>query len=167
MCKIRIGGIKLSDELLGLECVEAPPVGTRGSVLCRVLAASKVNMPFVSSTYDAGALRVSCCVDAEDENLVGRCIASEPVLAGKVTFVRGVGLVSLFPHHFNMEVLGRAFSAFGRAGLPIHGMASSLSALTFVTAYADLDRAVETLLGTFELPEGGCPLKPAIKVKQI
>jgi hypothetical protein len=57
--------------------------------------------------------------------------------------------------------------AFARAGLPVHGVASSLSALTFATDYGRLNTAARTLLEMADLPSNPIPARPQWRVKQI
>jgi hypothetical protein len=71
-----------------------------------------------------------------------------------------VGLISLFPHQFNLKILGLSLFALGVAGLPFYGMASSLSALTLITDYGRLDNAVAALQEHLAAPGENAPLEP-------
>jgi len=109
---------------------------------------------------------MSCCVSAEDKIQVKHLIDSEADLRENTELGSAVGLISLFPHQSNLKLLGLSLYAFGKARLPIYGLASSLSALTFVTDYAHLDKAAALLEEYFELPSNQRPFKPNICVRQ-
>jgi hypothetical protein len=72
----------------------------------------------------------------------------------------------VFPHHSNLKLLGLALYLFGKARLPVYGMASSISSLTFITDYLQLDNAVATLLEYVDLPPNHAPFRPGIHIVQ-
>ena len=103
---------------------------------------------------------------AEDINRTKEVVAGEPRLSESLEFVPGVGTLSIFPHHSNLKLLGLSFYVFGKQNLPLYGMASSISSLTFITDYSRLDEAVSTLLEYMDLPPNHAPFRPEIHVIQ-
>lgn len=103
---------------------------------------------------------------AEDINRIKKIIAGEPKLKENLEFIPGVGALSIFPHHSNLKLLGLSFYLFGRKHLPLYGMASSISSLTFITDCSRLDEAVTTLLEYMDLPPNHAPFRPEIHVIQ-
>jgi hypothetical protein len=77
-----------------------------------------------------------------------------------------VGALSIFPHQSNLKLLGLSFYLFGEANLPLYGMSSSISTLTFLTDYTKLDSAVAKLLEYVVLPANHAPFRPEIHVIQ-
>jgi len=166
MESIKIEGIKLSNELVQVNSRNLSNSKNTISHLCRILALNQINMPFLSTTCLDGRMYMSCCVSAEDKIQVKHLIDSEADLRENTELGSAVGLISLFPHQSNLKLLGLSLYAFGKARLPIYGLASSLSALTFVTDYAHLDKAAALLEEYFELPSNQRPFKPNIRIRQ-
>jgi len=77
-------------------------------------------------------IQVSCCVEADDINQTKKVVAEEPKLKENVEFISSVGALSMFPHRSNLKLMGLAFYLLGRAHLPMYGMATSISSLTFI-----------------------------------
>jgi hypothetical protein len=123
-------------------------------------------MPFLSNTYLRQRIQLSCCVAVEDRHRVRNLIDSELELGGDVKFIPSVGLLSVFPHQSSLKILGLSLYAIGKARLPLYGIASSLSALTFITDYIHLDKAAETLEQYLELPSNQRPFRSEIAVRQ-
>ena len=152
MEKIPIVGIKLSDELVQVNLLNfSEPEDIRFD-LPRFLAANRINMKFLSVTCLEGRVQTMCCVAAEHERQVKALVDSKPALKGRVEILPSVGLISLFPHQSSLKVLGLALMAISKADLPLYGMASSLSALTFITSYAGLKEALAYFKHYLDLP---------------
>lgn len=166
MEKIKIEGIKLSNELFHVNLRNRSNQQNTISQFCQILAAHQINMPFLSTTCSGRRIQVSCCVAVEDRHRVRNLIDSEPELGGDVKFTPSVGLLSVFPHQSSLKILGLSLYAIGKARLPLYGLASSLSALTFITDYIHLDKAAETLEQYLELPFNQRPFRSEIAVRQ-
>ena len=149
---IRIDGLKLSDELLQIRLRYSSRSAHSPSLLYRRLAEHAINVTFLSLACHARDIVSSCCVSIKAQDEVRDLIASDPNLEGHIQFFPSVGMVSLFPHQNSMAVLGRALKAFGKAHLPLYGMGSSLSSLTFITDYARLGDAAEEIEKALESP---------------
>ncbi|MGD8984069.1 MAG: hypothetical protein PVH99_08340 [Desulfobacteraceae bacterium] len=166
MEKIKIEGIKLSNELFQVNLRNRSNQENTISQFCQILAAHQINIPFFSTTYLDQRIQVSCCVAVEDKHRVRNLIDSEPELGGDVKFMPSVGLLSVFPHQSSLKILGLSLYAIGKARLPLYGLASSLSALTFITDYIHLDKAAATLEQYLELPSNQRPFRSEIGVRQ-
>ena len=166
MEKIKIEGIKLSNELFQVNLRNRSTQENTISQFCQILAANQINIPFLSTTYLGRRMQVSCCVAVEDKSRVRNLFNSEPELGGEVEFTPSVGLLSVFPHQSSLKIFGLSLYAIGKARLPLYGLASSLSALTFITDYLHLDKAAETLEEYLELPSNQRPIRSEIRVRQ-
>lgn len=164
--RIRIGGVKLSDELLKIGVWGSPQGRSPHRRLCRLLAEHRINMQFLTVTLTDGVVRTCGCVAAEDESEVRTILESEPLLEERTELVPGVGLLSVFPHEYSLELFGLLLRLFSEAELPVHGMCSSISSLSFVTQYGEFDRALEVLNKCCDLPPDHAPMRPELRVRQ-
>ena len=113
-----------------------------------------------------GRLVLSFCVASDDSPRVKALLQRESTLTKYLEFIPAVGQLSLFPHHYSLRVLGLSLGAFGKARLPIYGLASSISALTFITDYVHLDRGVDALKEYLDFPPNFAPYRPEIRMRQ-
>lgn len=164
--KIKIGGIKLSSELVQINFQNLPDIKKPASLLCRILSQNNINTPFFSFTRQPEKNKISCCVETEDITRTTYLLESDPDLKGKAEFVPSVGLLSVFPHRSSLKILGLSLYALAQARLSVHGLASSVSSLTIVTDYVHLDRGAVSLAKHLGLPPDYTPLKPEIRVTQ-
>ena len=164
--KIRINGIKLSNELVQINLLNGSRAQDFRALFFRLLNQNQINIPFVLVTGMGEKIQSSCCVATEDINRVKKLVAMEPELKENIELFAAVGALTLFPHHSNLKLLGLSFYIIGQARLPLYGMASSISSLIFITDYSQLDNAVSTLLEYVDLPPNHAPFRPKIHVIQ-
>jgi aspartokinase len=164
--KVTIGGIKVSQEMILVNLAGVENTEDMGGRLCTVLAHNQINMPFLSATQMNGRQRISCCISEADGERVKELIRLGPKPIHPVEFLPGVGLLSVFPHKFSLKTLGILLYLFGKNHIPLYGLASSISALTFVTQYTHLNKAVAAILKHLELPPAHAPFRSEIRVKQ-
>ena len=145
MDKIRINAYKLSSEHFLLRLLNVSESNDNELDFYKTLAARQINIIFLSRTSINGKTWMSCCISSKFHNQVETLLYSVPALKNQSEFIPSVGLVSLFPHRFSLEILGKALNAFGNAGLSIYGFASSISSITFVTDYLRLKDTIEIL----------------------
>ena len=164
--KIKINGIKLSVELVQINLLNHSfPKDSRG-LFFQLLAQHQINIPFILTSGMGEKIVGSCCVAAEDINRIKKIAEGETKLKENLEFIPEVGALSIFPHHSNLKLLGLSFYLFGRKYLPIYGLASSISSLTFITDYSQLDNAVSIFLEYMDLPPNHAPFRPEIHVIQ-
>lgn len=164
--KIRINGIKLSHELVQLNLSNSfLPQDTRFRFF-QLLAQNQINIPLVLVTGLGEKIQGSCCVAAEDVKRTEQLVAMEPELKQHIEFITSVGALSVFPHQSKLKLLGLCIYVLGKVRLPLYGMASSISSLTFITDYPQLDKAVAMLLKYVDLPANHAPLRPEVRVIQ-
>ncbi len=77
-----------------------------------------------------------------------------------------MGILTVFPHHSLIKILGVIMVSWGAQSIPIHGIATSLSGISFVTDYHCIDKAVEAIQHSFQLPDNRAPSKPEIRYYQ-
>ena len=164
--KIRINGIKLSTELVQINLLNGSSPQDFRPLFFQLLAQHQINIPFILTGGMEEEIIGSCCVSAEDIHRIKKVVEGEPTLKEHLEFIPGVGTLSIFPHHSKLKLLGLSFYLFGKQHLPLYGMASSISSLTFITDYSQLDNAVSILLEYMDLPPNHAPFRPEIHVIQ-
>lgn len=164
--KIRINGIKLSHELVQVNLLDRSLPQDSRTLFFRLLAENQINIPFILITGMGEKIQGSCCVAAEDADHVKKLVAMEPELKENIEFISSVGALSVFPHQSKLKLLGLCVYILGKVRLPLYGMASSISSLTFITDYLQLDSAVSALLKYLDLPPNHAPFRPEIHVIQ-
>lgn len=160
MQKVSISGIKLSGKLVQLNSVDRNSFDPTVLSLLQILRENKINMPFVSTVVSGGNLLFTCCISFSDMHFVEERVASSDILARRISFVRDVGLVSIFPHRSSFKLLKIALDALNDAGIPLLGMASSVSSLTFVIKHGMFTKATTAMMTYLALPDGYTPMAP-------
>jgi len=164
--KIRINGIKFSTELVQINFLNRFLPQDSMAFFFQLLAQHQINIPLIL-TSGMGEKRIgSCCVAADDINRIKEVVEVELKLKKNLEFIPGVGTLSIFPHHSKLKLLGLSLYHLGKHHLPLYGMASSISSLTFITDYSQLDKAVSILLEYMDLPPNHAPFRPEIHVIQ-
>ena len=166
MDKMRIEGIKLSEELVAVNFQNLSSSPECLSRFCQTLAGNQVYLVFLSKTGLGDDTQISLCAAINDQVRVREAIAAEPGMASCAEFIFPVGLLSIFHHQFSLKMLGLVLSIFGRISLPLYGSASSLSSLTFITDYAQLNHAVEAIREYLDVPSDQIYLRPETRVVQ-
>jgi aspartokinase len=164
--KIRINGIKFSTELVQINLLNRFLPQDSMAFFFQLLAQHQINIPLIL-TSGMGEERIgSCCVAADDINRIKEVVEVELKLKKNLEFIPGVGTLSIFPHHSKLKLLGLSLYHLGKHYLPLYGMASSISSLTFITDYSQLDKAVSILLEYMDLPPNHAPFRPEVHVIQ-
>jgi len=144
-------GLKVTGGLV-LAGVANPSCGGKlYTSLLRELGENRMNMSLFIGGEAEGGMPFTCCVAASDKERFEALKDLIPDLRACMEVSAPIDLLSLFPHRFNLKVLGLSMMALGNAQIPLHGFCSSLSALTFITDDADLDQASAALEGCFGL----------------
>jgi hypothetical protein len=165
--KIRVNGIKLSHELIHINILPKSDKRNFNERFLRSMAENRINLPFLSYSAINRRVQGSFCIAAEDSGRLNQILALDPPLKESVECISPVGSVSLFPHNFSLKLFGCLMHVFGKACLPLYGMAASLSALTVTTDFHLLDRAIELLKPHISLPPNHAPFEPQIRIKSI
>lgn len=163
---ISLDGIKLSPELIWLHLQDLVAETDAHLHFVRQLSQDQINLPFIVTHCSAGRLHLSCCVPVEDGKRLREILRSENSFGRRFHLVGSVGLISMFPHRSNLPLLYVLIDVLRAASLTVYGFASSISSLTFVTDYAELDTAVAAIKQHVDLPRGFVPLRPEFRIRQ-
>lgn len=160
--KVSIHGLKLSFELVLLKLPAGGDPPARE--VLRRLSAARINLTCVVLDGGEPGVAGTCCIDAEDRPLVERILVQCPgVMAQSET----VGTLTVFPHRYQLDLLAAILRSLVRENIPLAGIASSLSALTFILPYKQLDQAAAAVCRVAQLPANHAPFRPQFRVKQV
>ncbi|BDD88263.1 hypothetical protein [Desulfofustis limnaeus] len=157
--KIRLGGLKFSDECAHVVLAEAQAHPSAVTGLLRLLSRQKINLSYYGA-IGSGAVQAAFCVSTDDLN---RWQASATTLFPEwpsfPDAMRGAATLLLFPHQSRLSVLGGVLTVMAKHRLPLWSLGTSLSGIAVVTEARQLDRAAELLLQRFSLPANHAPFR--------
>jgi len=164
--KIKVDGIKLSRELIHINISTGPDKKNIYTRFLKSMAENRINCPILF--YSAMDCRYQAvCISSEDLIPLNQMLALDPELKENVHYISPVGAISLFPHKSSLKLLGCLMHVFGKTGLPIYGMAASLSALSLTTDFRVLDHAIESLEPFIRLPSNHAPFRSQLRIKAL
>jgi hypothetical protein len=148
--KVHLEGMTGTEALVRVNLVKGSDSGDLLRGFLRSLAQHRINMRLFIGAERPLGVQASCCVADVDIIRVKTLVDSNPDLKGCIEHQGAAALVSIFPHRFDLKTVGLALIAFSEAKLPLHGICSSLSALTFVTDQARLQEVFTVLQTQFD-----------------
>jgi len=165
MEKLKIGGLKQSLELSQFDL--RGPDSSEKIVLgiTKLLASQRINIEFLTYYPNRDNYhQLTFCINQDKFSDTSKILKKQgPLPMGWEINCRGhVGIISIFPQHSALKMLAVIIVSWGKESIPIHGIATSLSAISFTTDYHVIDKAVEVIQGLFQLPDNHAPLKPEI-----
>lgn len=179
--KISLGGIKFSEELVHVAHCACSPSDRSFIHLMERIAEKRINMPFICAGAIGGTTRSTFCVAAGDFVFLSRLVDSQTLSVeetdpqssiglpsrDQLQITHQVGTLTLFPHRRSLAILGHVVEVLGQAGIAIHSLCTSISALALNLDFHLLDHAVEVLEKIVELPDNHAPFRSEFTVKQI
>lgn len=157
MEKTRIGGVIRRTHLAQIDVLSVPDRPGVAAALLKALGDARINVQFIVQCMDAeNRDHISLCVDRDDMDkamaLVNR--VSPQICAGCVRVNEDVAIVSIFGPDFRERpgIAGQMFDALASVGVNILAISTSISTVSCVIQYADLEKANRALLQAFELP---------------
>ena len=169
MEKLKIGGLKQSLELcqFNLRGLDSPEV--IASKVSKLLLAKKIHMEFLTYyPHRNSCHQLTFCISQDKFSATSEILKKEGSLpiGWKINSRGQVGIITIFPHQSAIKMLGVIMVSWAAQSIPIYGIATSLSAISFVTDYQLIDKAIEVIQDLFQLPEDHAPLKPEIRYCQ-
>ena len=168
MERLKIGGLKLSFALCHFEIRGPDPPQKILSTISKALSAERINIEFMTYNSSDGGACVSLCVNEELFSVTAKIFQQNDWLPlnCEVHSRQGVGMVTIFPYRSALSILGIILTKWRENSMPIYGVATSLSALSVLTDFLAMDRAVEVIQNSFQLPDNHAPLKPELHYYQ-
>ena len=146
--------MRLSEPLLAVRIIAGGGNSDMFGRMCRKLSQDGVNMVFAAMDSSCQPSFYLCCVARDDGSKATALLGDDDQLKDALSFYGPVGVVDLFPHQHRFLVLCHASAVLAAEGIRVHGMASSLSALSFVIDYKKMGKSAAALSKRFRLPAG-------------
>ena len=169
MEKLKIGGLKLSSTLCQFELSGYDPPQKILSTVSKSFSAEKINIEFLTyNSSNSDRCHISLCVSEESFSAAATLFQKNEWLPPNWAVIsrEKVGMATIFPSQSALAVLGIVLGAWGENSLPVYGVATSLSAISVLTDFRAMDKAVEVIQASFRLPDNHAPLKPEIHYYQ-
>ena len=165
MEKLKIGGLKQSVELCQFDLKGQDSSERIVSGVSKLLASRKINISFLTYNPNRNSYhRFTFCV-SQDESLSSSKILKEEgslPIDWQVNCREHVSIISIFPRHSAIRILGDIMVSWAGQSIPIYGISTSLSAISFVTDYQLIDKAIEVVHDLFQLPDNHAPIRPEL-----
>lgn len=165
--KVRIGGIKFSEELVQVTVARKASDESSIYQLLHLLAEKSINIPFLCHSIVTEIPESNFCVDRSDFGRVQQILNFSSFKNEHVSFISCVGTLTLFPHRNSCSLLGLILHFFARHGFPLHSLSTSISAIALNTDYSLLDDIAEKLQDVLELPLNHAPFRQGFRLTQI
>jgi len=169
MAKLKIGGLKQSLELCQFNLRGLDSSEEIASKVSKLLLSQKINMEFLTYYPHRNSYhQLTFCISQDKFSTISEILKKEGSLhRGWEINSRGqVGIITIFPHQSAIKILGVIMVSWAAQSIPIYGIATSLSAISFVTDYQLIDKAIDVIQDLFKLPKDHAPLKPEIRYCQ-
>jgi aspartokinase len=166
MPEISIKGLKLTGPFAALWVAATGLKASTLAALYRLLTGHRVNIAYMTAGDAMSEEPALCCIDRSEAARVSALLDNDPQFRDRIRVGRDVGLLTFYPHRSSVTVLGSALQLLGEHGIGIYGMASSISALSFVVAFEQLETAGTILSRGLQLPDSATPIRDTIKVRQ-
>jgi aspartokinase len=133
-------------------------------------------MPFFCSGDDGESVHSSFCVAAADALQIDQILLAmgedwngdgNLQISEQVAKIERVGTLTLFPHRHSPALLGRVTASLAGAGIVIHSLCTSISALSVNIDYGLLEQAAALLQSIVVLPDHHAPFRADFAILQI
>lgn len=155
---LRIGGIKLSGELVQFDVLGSPQNDRKLLELLRIVTEAKINIPHLHQTTVAGEVQTTFCIAPEDA-LRLQHKTQEVTGDSRSRVLPSVGTLSLFPHGCSLDLFVRVVQELLHRDIALCGISTSVSALVIHLHYGQLEKGVEAVLHVCRLPQNHTPLR--------
>lgn len=169
MEKVKIGGLKQSLELCQFDLKGPNSSEKIVSHVTKLLASQKINIDFLTCNPNSNRYhQFTLCVSQDKFLVTAKLLKGKDALptGWEVNCREHVGILTVFPHQSALKILGAIMIAWAAHSIPIYGLSTSLSAVSFVTDYGLIEKSVEAIQDSFLLPENRSPLKPELRYYQ-
>jgi aspartokinase len=165
MEKVALGGMKQSLELCQFDLSGPGFLERTVARVSRLLASQRINIAFI--TYHGlskGFHRLTICPYQEDSSRTTRILHTAGALPASWAMQsrEHVGIITIYPHRSPIKIVGFVMMAWASESIPIYGIATSLSAISFITDYGLIEKGIALLRNTFRLPDEHAPIQPEL-----
>jgi len=164
---LRADGIKLSLEMTLITIRASSGELDPNARFLKLMGENRINLPFLCDAARDDSKSGIYCILSEDIPRAKQIINWDKTLTTCLKYLPSVGSISVFPHNFNLAFIGVVLRLMGQSGAPLHGMATSISALTMVTNFSLLEQTATYLSRHVALPGNHSPFSPDIRIKSM
>lgn len=152
MDQIKINGIRLNKNYLQVTQEAFDSQDKSVELLYQAMESNSINMVFMALNTMG------------DRSFVSGAIASKYFKQmlnqdGDWSYHKDVCTLSIYPHHYRFQLLGRLLSLLGRQKLSFRHMVSSNAMLTFVVDQQNCNAFIDMFLSNFDLPDSHVPFE--------
>jgi hypothetical protein len=165
--KVRIGGIKFSEELVQVTVACTASDNSSIYQLLHLFAEKSINVPFLCHSVVGKIPESSFCVDRSELGRVLQIVNFSSFQKEHVSIISSVGTLTVFPHRNSCGLLGLLMYFFARHDFPVHSLSTSISAIALNTDYSLLDSIADKLRNVLELPLNHAPFRQGFRLTQI
>jgi hypothetical protein len=165
--KIRIGGIKFSEELIQVTVALKSPHDSSIHQLLHVIAEKHINIHFLCHSVLTGSPESIFCVERSELGRIEQILHFSSHQSEHINIIPSIGTLTLFPHKNEFKLLGLIINFFGHNRLPVHSLSTSISAIAINTDFHHLDNIAQKLQNIIELPDNHAPFRQEFRVTQI
>jgi len=165
MERVKLGGLKQSLELCQFD-LRGPDSPERiVPRVSKLLASQKINIAFLTYNHLNDEFhQLTICPHQYDFTRTSGILNAKGTLP-RVWGIQSrehVGILTVYPHRSPIKILGCVMVSWAAQSIPIYGIATSLSAISFITDYPTIDKGIEVVQNSFQLPEDHAPIKPEL-----
>lgn len=165
--KVRIGGIKFSEELIQITVASKTPDDSCITHLLHLIAEKNINISFFTHSVYTKTPESIFCVERTELDAIKEILKHTSFTDEHVSIIESVGTLTLFPHRNELKLLGLIINFFGNCSFPVHSFCTSISAIAVNTEYLLLDNIAENLQSIVLLPDNHAPFRQGFRVTQI
>jgi len=165
--ELRANGIKLSLEMTLITIRSSSSGSDPNARFLKLMGENRINLPFLCIAARDNTISGTYCMLSEDQSRAKSVIALDKTLVTQIDYLPSVGSISVFPHNFDLEFLGDMLRLLSESGAPLHGTATSISALTMITDFPRLEQTADYLFRHVTLPDNHSPFNPDIRIKSM
>ena len=143
----RLGAFKILKDIVWVSVTRPREERDSPAVFSRALADGKINLPFITTINGPGTWRLNVAVDAQD--VKAACSLLEHDFGKIDPATKKGGILSIFPHKDNPEIMGILLDILGNLGAPPSVLANSHSAISVVLHEQAVNKASNALFGPF------------------
>jgi aspartokinase len=165
MEKVKLGGMKQSLELCQFDLRGPDSPDRIVPRVSKLLAAQKINIAFLTyNQLNKGFHQLTICPHQYDFTRTAGILNAKGTLPSDwaIQSREHVVILTVYPHRSPIHILGCMMVSWTEQSIPIYGIATSLSAISFITDYHTIDKGIEVIQNSFQLPDDHAPIKPEL-----
>jgi len=152
MEQLRINGIRLNKNYIQVTQEKFDRQDQSFVPLYQTLESNRINMVFMTLNTMGSRSFVS-------GSIASKYFGQVPHRDGHWDYHQNVSTISIYPHHYRLQLLGFILSLLGRLKLSFWHMVSSNAMLTFVVDQQNCDAFIDMFSANFDLPPSHVPFE--------